>query len=119
MEDLIKKFLYAGVGVVTTTVDKVQKTINEYVEEGKLSENEGKKVVDDLLKDIESKKDQYEDKLRGMVEKAMSKFDFPTVEEVTDLKARIADLEEKLAAKAKRTTTRAKKKPATTTTETK
>ena len=51
MEDTFKKFLYTGVGMVTSTIEKVQSKINELVDEGKLTENEGRKVVDDLLDD--------------------------------------------------------------------
>lgn len=111
MEDLFKKFLYTGVGLVTSTVEKVQKSVNDLVEEGKITESEGKKVVNDLVSDIDTKKNEYEEKLRGMVEDIMSKFDFPTSKEVKDLRGRIAELESELAeVNANKPTTKAKKK---------
>ena len=106
MEDTFKKFLYTGVGMVTSTIEKVQSKINELVDEGKLTENEGRKVVDDLLEDLDHKKDDYEGKVRNFMEGVMSKFDLPTRKEVTDLESKIADLEAKLAAQKGETQTK-------------
>lgn len=101
MEELFKKFLYTGVGLVTTTVESVQKQVNTLVEEGKITETEGKKVVDDLLEDVDQKKDEYEGKVRGLVENILAKFDFPTRNEVESLEAKVTELEAKLAAEGK------------------
>lgn len=99
MEDMFKKFMYSGVGMVTSTVEKVQKTVNRLVEEGKISENEGRKVIDDLLEDMDTKKEEYEGKARGLMENLLAKFDFPTRKEVEALEQKIADLEAQLANK--------------------
>lgn len=90
---MFKKFLHSGVGLVTSTVETVQQRVNELVERGKISEEEGKKVVDDLLEDIDSKKEEYEGKVRGLVENVLAKFDFPTRREVEELEAKIIRLE--------------------------
>jgi polyhydroxyalkanoate synthesis regulator phasin len=97
MEDLFKKFLYTGVGIVSSTAEKVQKTVNELVEKGKLTEEEGKKMLDEFVSDAESKKNEFEGKVKDLVDKALGKLDLSTREEVEHLNARIADLEEKLA----------------------
>ncbi len=111
MEDMFKKFLYSGVGMVTATVEKVQSTVNKLVEEGKISENEGKKVIDDLLEDIDNKKDEYEGKARGLMENILAKFDYPTRKEVAALEDKIAELEAQLAAKSEpKEPTKAKKR---------
>jgi polyhydroxyalkanoate synthesis regulator phasin len=113
MEDMFKKFLYSGVGMVTSTVEKVQSTVNRLVEEGKISENEGKKVIDDLLEDMDHKKDEYEGKVRGFLENLLAKFDFPTRNEVESLEKKIADLEAQLADKGEaKEPTKAKKREA-------
>lgn len=51
MEDLFKKFLYTGVGLVAMTAEKIQKTVDKLISEGKLSIEEGKKLVDKLVKE--------------------------------------------------------------------
>ncbi|MGB0863796.1 MAG: phasin family protein [Saprospiraceae bacterium] len=114
MEDTFKKFLYSGVGLVTSTIEKAQSKVNELVEEGKITENEGKKVVDDLLEDIDQKKDEYEGKVRDLVENVLAKFDFPTRREVEELESKIIELENQLATKGgeKKEPTKAKKREA-------
>ena len=65
MEDLLKKCLYAGVGLVSMTVEQVQNKVEEYVGEGKLNEA----------------------------------LNLPSKAEVEALRARVAELEAKLAEK--------------------
>jgi polyhydroxyalkanoate synthesis regulator phasin len=115
MEDLFKKFLYTGVGLVSHNAEMLQKNLNELIEKGKLTEEEGRKVVDDLVDDTNHKKEEFEDRLRGMVDAILRKVDLPSREELSSLKSRIAELEEELAATREKdetkTTTTAKKKP--------
>ncbi|MEL6654677.1 MAG: hypothetical protein AAFQ87_28130, partial [Bacteroidota bacterium] len=49
MEELFKRFLYTGVGFVAMTAEKLQESIDEMVGDGKLSEEEGKKLVDNFM----------------------------------------------------------------------
>lgn len=104
--DMIKNFIYAGVGLATTTTEKAKETINDLVEKGKISDTEGKKIMDDFFKSTENTKDEFETKWKKLNDALTSKFDFISnkeSDEVKALKSRIADLEEKLAANAKKT----------------
>ncbi len=56
MEDLFKKFLYTGVGIVSTTAEVLQRSVDEWIEKGKISEDEGKKIVDEFMNDASSRK---------------------------------------------------------------
>lgn len=115
MEDLFKKFLYTGVGLVSHNAELLQKNVKELIDKGRLSEEEGRKVVDDLIDDTNNKREEFEDRLKGLVDGILGKLDLPSREEVSSLKSRIAELEEELAAAktadVKTTTTKAKKKP--------
>ncbi len=104
MEDLFKKFVYTGVGIVSETAEKVQQSIDELIEKGKISEDEGKKVVENVMSDTKQRREEFEGKLKGMVDKMLAQFDFPTRTEVESLNAKIAELEAKVAASAKKTT---------------
>ena len=64
MEDLFKKFLYTSVGLVSSTVEKIQTSVDKLVDEDKLSQDEGKKIVDDLVKNTEAKREEFENKLK-------------------------------------------------------
>ncbi|MGB0524493.1 MAG: phasin family protein [Flammeovirgaceae bacterium] len=93
MEDLFKKFLYTGVGLVSVTADKFQKAIDKLVDENKISSEEGKKVVDDLIQDTESKKEEFEGQLKKIVEDIINRFKIASYTDVEDLQKRVEALE--------------------------
>lgn len=96
MEDLFKKFLYTGVGLVALTAEKIQATVDKMVSENKITIDEGKRIVDDFLKNSQSKREEFETQLKSITERVVKNFDFVTESEVADLKKRIAALEAKL-----------------------
>lgn len=99
MENLLKKALYTGVGLVTIATEKVQETVKGLVDSGKLSEEEGKKVVDDLITDLESKKEDVEGRVNTLVNKIVNTVDLPSRSDFTTLKSRIKELEAQLEEK--------------------
>ncbi len=64
MEDLFKKVIYTGVGLVAFAAEKIQQTADELVNQDKINEDDGKKIVDDFLNNTEAKKEEFEDKIR-------------------------------------------------------
>ncbi|MEL6592612.1 MAG: hypothetical protein AAFQ87_27690 [Bacteroidota bacterium] len=126
MEDLIKKFLYTGVGIAALTAEKMQEAVDELVGKGKVSEEEGKKIVDDFTDKAETRREKFERELKEVVDNVKSGTIFPqfmSKDDFQTLLTRIEALEQKIEAgneadvKAvvKKTTTAAKK--ATTTTK--
>ncbi len=95
MEDLFKKFLYTGVGLVALTAEKMQKTIDKLVSENKISTEEGKKLVDEFIKNTSTKKEEFESQLKSITERVVRSFDFATAHELKDLKKRVEVLEAK------------------------
>lgn len=96
MQDLFKKFVYTSVGLVATTVEKFQQSVDKLVDEDKISQDEGKKIVDDLFKNTEAKREEFESKLRSIAEDVMSKLNLGTQSQVKDIQDRLAAIEEKL-----------------------
>jgi len=68
MDDLFKKFINTGVGFLSQGNKAVQTAIEKLVKESKISEQEGKKIVDDLLKSSESKRTDLEKQFKGLTE---------------------------------------------------
>merc|ERR1711933_315560 len=101
MENVIKKLLYTSLGIVAATTERVQRSIDDLVEKGKLSEEEGKKVVDDVLKNSENKKGEYEGRLKKLVDGALAKINLPQNDTHDKLEKRIKSLEVKLGLLAK------------------
>ena len=113
MEDVFKKVLYAGAGLAALATEKVQATVDELVDKGKLSDTEGKKILDDFFKNTEAKKDEFEDKLKSATEDVIEKFDFVkkngTIKEILD---RLDKIEAEMGKTEKKTTSRTSKKAA-------
>ncbi len=96
MEKLLRKVLYTGIGIVTSTTEKLQKAVDELVSKGKISEDEGKKVVEDVVKNTETKKEEYESRFRKLIDAALAKLNMPQGDTYEKLEKRIKSLEVKL-----------------------
>jgi polyhydroxyalkanoate synthesis regulator phasin len=72
MEDLFKKFVNAGVGYIAQGSKSVQSTIEKLVKDNKMTQEEGKKIVDELMKSGESKRAELEKQFQGLTERVKS-----------------------------------------------
>ena len=111
MTSLFKDFVYSYVGMVAWTADKAQSFINSMVDEEKISREEGKEIMEDLLKNAEDKKEGFQSQVENAIKNAVQGFSFATQSDLDSIKERIATLETKGAKKpaARRKTTTAKK----------
>lgn len=96
MEDVFKKFLYTGLGLAALTIEQVQKGVDELVSNKKISKEEGRKIVEDVMQKTTSKKEELEGQFKKMAEDIIEKVSFSRSKEIEDLKKRVADLEAKL-----------------------
>lgn len=96
MLDLLKKGVLIGIGLGVTTKSKIEETVKAIVKETKISEEEGKKILDDLLKQSELAKEVLEKKTAELVNKIITNLDLPSKEEVNSLKIQIEELKSKL-----------------------
>ena len=124
MEDLFKKVFYTGVGMVSTTTETIQNAIDELVQKGKISEEEGEKVVSNFEQTFSEKKEEFEGVVTNAVGLAMAKLNLPSADVINRLEKRIKSLEIKVGLltkemdeqpvkKVKKTATTTAKKAAT------
>lgn len=99
MEETLKKLVYAGVGFAAQATEKFETAVNDLVKKGKLSDKEGKKIVDDFFKKTEKKKDDFESKFKNITEEIVAKFNFAKQADLEALSKRVAKLEKPEAAK--------------------
>ncbi len=69
MEDLFKKFVNAGVGYIAQGSKSFQSTIEKLVTDNKMTQDEGKKIVDELMKSGETKRAELEKQFQGLAER--------------------------------------------------
>jgi len=92
IQENLKKYFYSGVGLAAHTAEVVQKSVNELVKKGKVSEADGKKIVGEAIKKVEARRPEIEAKYN----EAVHKFVKLTTSEVSKLQKRIEKLEGQL-----------------------
>ena len=97
MENPLKNFLYAGIGLASTVNEKVQDSVNDLVEQGKISDSEAKKIVDDVFENLNGKKEDFEEKLGGVIQNVAEKMNYIKKDDYENLQKRVKDLEAELA----------------------
>lgn len=97
MEKEFKKFLYAGVDLAAAASEKFQASVSDLVAKGKISSEEGKKMVDDFFAKSEERKAEFESKYKEFSEKLGINKKKNEEEELDELRKKVADLEAKLA----------------------
>jgi polyhydroxyalkanoate synthesis regulator phasin len=95
IQDTLKKYFYSGVGLAAHTAEVVQKSVNELVKKGKVSEADGKKIVAEAIKKAEAQRPQIEAKYN----EAVHKFVKLTNTEIDRLQKKISKLESQLTIK--------------------
>lgn len=93
MKDLLKNVVYAGMGAAFLTKEKIEELKGELVEKGKISKEEGKQFVDDLVKKSENAKDQLDLWVTRRVEERIDKLNLATSDEVADLRRKVEELQ--------------------------
>jgi polyhydroxyalkanoate synthesis regulator phasin len=96
MVDLIKKAIYAGLGLAVLTKEKAEELVKELSEQAKLSEQEGKELFDGLLKQSEHVRNDLESKLDEAVLTVVNRLNLATKDEVSRLRAKIEELSAKI-----------------------
>ncbi len=94
MPELLKKTFLTGIGLALKTWDEVEALGKEMIKTGKMSEQEGNK----LLKDLQSRYEETQKKLEARVEKAVKDFlkkaDVVTGDELKALKKEVRELKQ-------------------------
>ncbi len=122
MQDLFKKIVYTGVGLVTNTSETLRGSVDDLVNRGKISKEEGQSMLKGLQENMSDKYEEFESGITNVVGVVMDKMNVPTTESVKAMEKRIKSLEIKVGlltkeletAKGGKTAATAKKKTTTT-----
>lgn len=93
MKEMLKNILYAGIGAAFLTKEKIEELKGELIEKGKMSQEEGKQFVDELLRKSEKAKDQLELWINKRVEDRIGQFNLATKDEVAELRRKIEEMQ--------------------------
>ena len=101
MIDLIKKAVLTGVGVASLTKEKIEDLAKELIVKGKMSEQEGEKLVEEMLSRAEESRETMKNQTKSMVQDTIAKMQLARVEDIELLKTEIERLREEIASMKK------------------
>jgi polyhydroxyalkanoate synthesis regulator phasin len=93
MESIFKRIIDAGIGVASKTGRFAEKVIRDLVDAGKISEEEGKKIINDLEKEGNEQRKEFENEMTRYVERVIQKMDIPSRADYLNLEKRVELLE--------------------------
>lgn len=93
MLDSVKKGFLASLGVVALTREKLEQAVDDLVSRGELSAEQGRKVVETIVRKGEGEARGLGEKVSGEFEKLLSRGPLATKAEVEALSERVARLE--------------------------
>jgi polyhydroxyalkanoate synthesis regulator phasin len=98
--DAIKKAMYLGLGAISLTKDKAEMLIDDLVKRGEVNEKDRGKMLQKLLKEGESQKNELEGKIASSVEKAVTGMGLPTQKDFNNILKRLEGIEKAIGTPA-------------------
>lgn len=95
IKETLKKYFYSGVGLASHTADAVQKSVNELIQNGKMNEADGRRIVADAIKKAEASRPGIE----AQYNKAVHQFVKATTDEIGKLQKKVQQMEKQLKVK--------------------
>jgi len=92
MQEMLKNLLYLGAGAAFVTKEKVEELKNDLVDKGKMTQEEGKQFVDDLLKKSDDYKGKLEEKINQVVAEQLEKMKVAKTDDIAELRSQIQEL---------------------------
>ena len=92
MQELLKNLLYLGAGAAFVTKEKIEELKDDLVGKGKLTQDEGKQFVDDLLNKSDDIKGKFEEKINEADAAQLDKVNVAKSDDIADLHAQIQEL---------------------------
>ncbi|MFO7558868.1 MAG: hypothetical protein R6X10_08555 [Desulfobacterales bacterium] len=89
---VVKKTMMTGIGLALKTKDEVEDWARDLVTRGELSENEGEKFVDELLKRYDEAREDLEKRIEKVTKEIMKKARVASMDELDSLKKEIDEL---------------------------
>ena len=100
MFDLIKKTMLTGIGLALKTKDEVENLAEDLIKQGKLSETEGKKFLEEIKGKYEDSQKKLEKRVEKTVQELLKKANLVTSDELNALKKEIRELKKAVSEKA-------------------
>ena len=82
MKDMLKNMFYIGAGAAFLTKEKLEELRTELIEKGKMTQDEGKQFIDDIVKKSEEAKTQLDEQIHGAITAQLKNMDIATGDDI-------------------------------------
>ncbi|KAF5412113.1 MAG: hypothetical protein C5S47_02105 [Candidatus Methanogasteraceae archaeon] len=93
MIESLRKIGLLGIGVLSITEEKLKQVVDELVERGEVSKEEGKTLVHELMTEKTRQMQEFEEKISGGVQNAIERSKVASKDDLLRLADKIAELE--------------------------
>lgn len=87
MQDIVKNSIYTTVGVVSVAQNKFKELVEELIQNGQYTEDEGKRIVDQFFFDLRSRIDDTTGTLQARVDELVRKWNIIDIDQLKQAKA--------------------------------
>ncbi len=93
MIESLRKVGLLGIGVLSITEEKIKQVVDELVEKGEVSKEEGKTLVHELMAEKTKQMQEFEGKISGDVQNAIERSKVASKDDLLRLEDKITELE--------------------------
>ena len=93
MKELLKNVVYTGIGAAFLTKEKIEELKDDFVRQGKIGQDEGKRFVDELVQKTDAVKDSLDLKITQIVEAKIKQLNIVTTDDLADLRRQVEELQ--------------------------
>lgn len=91
-----RKVLLAGIGAVALAQDEIEDFIGKLVERGEIAEQDGKRLISEIMDKRKRSADKAEDEFTKRIEEILDRMNVPTKEDINKLGQKITNLTKKV-----------------------
>ena len=96
MSEMIKKMIFTGIGLAAVSKDKIEESVKEMITKGSLTEQEGRKFVEEMSGYSEKARTEFEKQVNGYVEKAIDRMGLVRKSDLDELQSSILAIQKRL-----------------------
>jgi poly(hydroxyalkanoate) granule-associated protein len=94
--DSLRRVMLASIGAMALTRDELQMFIDKLIERGEVAEEEGKKLMNELMEKRKKKTDEAQDMAVQRVQEVLDQMNIPTRADINALGEKITSLSKKI-----------------------
>ena len=98
--EMTRKILYASIGAVALTQEEVEKFVNKLIERGEIAEQDGRKLIKDIMDKRRKKGEEVQadaqQQVNGRMKDILDRMNIPSKSDIDALNEKITILTEKI-----------------------